>query len=196
MVSAATGALLIPHVGSARGRLTLLLACYAMFGISLFASVIIIAQVWSRLALTATEFFDAQKVAVLAPYRSFPLAGLLQQVTPRDRAVLRGGEAVVRRVGVDGIVDALDETAPDGHARQRRRPEGSYTVELLEDPRLAGDKVREEAAEVVKAVSSESEERVAEEGADVVYHLAVLLLSRGLSMAEVLHVLNGRRRSG
>jgi phosphoribosyl-AMP cyclohydrolase / phosphoribosyl-ATP pyrophosphohydrolase len=81
-------------------------------------------------------------------------------------------------------------------ARQRRRPEGSYTVELLEDPRLAGDKVREEAAEVVKAVNSESEERVAEEGADVVYHLAVLLLSRGLSMAEVLHVLNGRRRSG
>lgn len=80
-------------------------------------------------------------------------------------------------------------------ARQRRRPEGSYTVELLEDPRFAGDKVREEAAEVVKAVSSESEERVAEEGADVVYHLAVLLLSRGLSMAEVLHVLNGRRRS-
>ncbi|HEY2268834.1 MAG TPA: hypothetical protein VGI96_39895 [Streptosporangiaceae bacterium] len=41
MVSAATGALLIPHVGSAQGRLALLLACYAMFGISLFASVII-----------------------------------------------------------------------------------------------------------------------------------------------------------
>ncbi len=49
MVSAANGALLIPHVGSAQGRLTLLLACYAMFGISLFASVIIITQVWSRL---------------------------------------------------------------------------------------------------------------------------------------------------
>jgi len=78
-------------------------------------------------------------------------------------------------------------------ARQRKRPAGSYTVELLEDSKLAGEKVREEAAEVVKAVNSESEERVAEEGADVVYHLAVLLLSRGLSMAEVLHVLNGRR---
>jgi C4-dicarboxylate transporter/malic acid transport protein len=49
MVSAATGALLIPHVASAQGRLTLLLACYAMFGISLFASVIIITQIWSRL---------------------------------------------------------------------------------------------------------------------------------------------------
>ena len=80
-------------------------------------------------------------------------------------------------------------------ARQRKRPAGSYTVELLEDSRLAGDKVREEAAEVVKAVNSESDDRVAEEGADVVYHLAVLLLSRGLSMAEVLHVLNGRRRA-
>jgi phosphoribosyl-AMP cyclohydrolase / phosphoribosyl-ATP pyrophosphohydrolase len=80
-------------------------------------------------------------------------------------------------------------------ARRRQRPEGSYSVELLEDPRLAGDKVREEAGEVVKAVHSESEERVAEEGADVVYHLAVLLLSRGVSMAEVLQILNGRRRS-
>ncbi len=52
---------------------------------------------------------------------------------------------------------------------------------------------RRRPAEVVKAVSSESEERVAEEGADVVYHLAVLLLSRGVSMAEVLQILNGRR---
>jgi phosphoribosyl-AMP cyclohydrolase / phosphoribosyl-ATP pyrophosphohydrolase len=81
-------------------------------------------------------------------------------------------------------------------SRQRDRPQGSYTVELLNDPKLAGDKVREEAAEVVKAVSSESDERVAEEGADVVYHLAVLLLSRGLAMTEVLHVLNSRRQAG
>src|SRR5918994_4678354 len=87
---------------------------------------------------------------------------------------------------------ALERTL---RARQRRRPVGSYTVELLDDPRLAGDKVREEAAEVVKATASESEERVAEEGADVLYHLAVLLLARGVSMAEVLQILNARRRS-
>jgi phosphoribosyl-ATP pyrophosphohydrolase/phosphoribosyl-AMP cyclohydrolase len=78
-------------------------------------------------------------------------------------------------------------------ARQRQRPNGSYTVELLDDPKLAGSKVKEEAGEVIKAVNSESEERVAEEGADLVYHLAVMLLSRGVSMAEVLQVLNGRR---
>jgi phosphoribosyl-ATP pyrophosphohydrolase/phosphoribosyl-AMP cyclohydrolase len=79
-------------------------------------------------------------------------------------------------------------------ARRRERPTGSYTVELLEDPSLAAAKVKEEAGEVVKAVKSESEERVAEEAADVVYHLAVLLLARGVSMAEVLAILNGRRR--
>lgn len=79
-------------------------------------------------------------------------------------------------------------------ARRRDRPQGSYTAQLLDDPSLAAAKVKEEAGEVIKAAQSESEERVAEEGADVVYHLAVLLLSRGVSMTEVLNVLNGRRR--
>jgi C4-dicarboxylate transporter/malic acid transport protein len=50
MVSAANGALLIPYAAPGQGRLTLLLGCYAMFGVSLFASVIIITQIWSRLA--------------------------------------------------------------------------------------------------------------------------------------------------
>lgn len=50
MVSASTGALLIPYVSSVDGRATLLYACYAMFGISFFASVIIITFIWSRLA--------------------------------------------------------------------------------------------------------------------------------------------------
>src|ERR1700744_6466500 len=49
MVSAATGALLIPHAPAGQARLTLLVACYAMFGISLLASLIIIPQIWSRL---------------------------------------------------------------------------------------------------------------------------------------------------
>jgi C4-dicarboxylate transporter/malic acid transport protein len=49
MVSAATGALLIPHAPAGQARLSLLVACYAMFGISLLASLIIIPQIWSRL---------------------------------------------------------------------------------------------------------------------------------------------------
>ena len=78
--------------------------------------------------------------------------------------------------------------------RARERPAGSYTVELLDDPQRIGAKVREEADEVARAARSEPEERVAEEAADVVYHLEVLLLSRGVSMAQVLEMLNGRRR--
>lgn len=50
MVSAATGALLVPHVPAGSGRATLLYGCYAMFGLSLVASLIIITMIWSRLA--------------------------------------------------------------------------------------------------------------------------------------------------
>jgi C4-dicarboxylate transporter/malic acid transport protein len=49
MVSAATGALLIPHVASNTGRATLLYGCYAMFGLSLIAALVIISMIWSRL---------------------------------------------------------------------------------------------------------------------------------------------------
>jgi phosphoribosyl-ATP pyrophosphohydrolase/phosphoribosyl-AMP cyclohydrolase len=78
-------------------------------------------------------------------------------------------------------------------ARARERPAGSYTVELLDDPPRIGSKVREEAEESARAARSESEERLAEEGADLLYHLNVLLLSRRMSMAAVLEMLNGRR---
>ncbi|MCB0914178.1 MAG: TDT family transporter [Actinobacteria bacterium] len=50
MVSAAGGALLVPHAPAGQLRETMLFACYAMFGMSLMASVIIITLIWSRLA--------------------------------------------------------------------------------------------------------------------------------------------------
>jgi phosphoribosyl-ATP pyrophosphohydrolase/phosphoribosyl-AMP cyclohydrolase len=79
-------------------------------------------------------------------------------------------------------------------ARAAERPEGSYTAELLADPARVGEKVREEAEEVARAARDESDERVAEEAADVLYHLAVLLRSRGLSLADAEEVLLARRR--
>ncbi|MBW3607063.1 MAG: bifunctional phosphoribosyl-AMP cyclohydrolase/phosphoribosyl-ATP diphosphatase HisIE [Actinobacteria bacterium] len=77
--------------------------------------------------------------------------------------------------------------------RAAERPQGSYTVKLLEDPQLVGEKVREEAEEVTRAVREESDERVDNEAADVLYHLAVLLRGRGRSLADAQDVLNGRR---
>ncbi len=78
-------------------------------------------------------------------------------------------------------------------SRAAERPEGSYTVTLLDDPKLIGEKVEEEAEEVVRAAREESDERVAEEAADLLYHLSVLLASREVSQAAVMEVLNGRR---
>jgi phosphoribosyl-ATP pyrophosphohydrolase/phosphoribosyl-AMP cyclohydrolase len=79
-------------------------------------------------------------------------------------------------------------------SRAAERPEGSYTVELLDDPKLIGEKVEEEAEEVARAAREESDERVAEEAADLLYHLSVLLVSRGVPLAAAMEVLNGRRR--
>jgi len=77
--------------------------------------------------------------------------------------------------------------------RAEQRPEGSYTVELLDDPRRIGEKVMEEAEEVSRAAREETDERVDEEAADVLYHLLVLLRSRGRSLADAERVLDGRR---
>jgi phosphoribosyl-AMP cyclohydrolase / phosphoribosyl-ATP pyrophosphohydrolase len=86
---------------------------------------------------------------------------------------------------------ALERTLAD---RARDRPAGSYTVELLEDPPRIGAKVREEAEELARAAREEGDERVDEEAADVLYHLAVLLRSRGRTLADAEEVLVGRRR--
>jgi phosphoribosyl-AMP cyclohydrolase / phosphoribosyl-ATP pyrophosphohydrolase len=93
--------------------------------------------------------------------------------------------------GAHEATAVLERTLLD---RRDRRPDGSYTVELLDDPPRIGAKVREEADEVAGAAADESDERVAEEAADVLYHLQVLLASRGIPVASVLETLNGRRR--
>ena len=63
MVSASTGALLVPYAPAGQARLSLLLCCYAMFGLSLLASVIVITLIWYRLAVHKTG--DARMVPTL-----------------------------------------------------------------------------------------------------------------------------------
>lgn len=104
-----------------------------------------------------------------------------------------------RELGGEGepapaIHEALATLERTLRSRAAARPEGSYTVKLLEDPKLIGEKVQEEAEEVVRAAREESDERVAEEAADLLYHLTVLLASREVSQSAPMEVLNGRRR--
>ncbi|MDX1661738.1 MAG: bifunctional phosphoribosyl-AMP cyclohydrolase/phosphoribosyl-ATP diphosphatase HisIE [Gemmatimonadota bacterium] len=93
------------------------------------------------------------------------------------------GEIDERVASLGGILDALARTIAD---RDARRPEGSYTVRLLEaGASKPAAKVVEEAGEVAVAATSEGEDRVAEEAADLVYHLLVLLRASGVDPDEV-----------
>jgi phosphoribosyl-ATP pyrophosphohydrolase/phosphoribosyl-AMP cyclohydrolase len=70
-------------------------------------------------------------------------------------------------------------------------PEGSYTAELLEGgTERVAQKVGEEAVEVV--VAALRDQRLAEEAADLVYHLLVLLEERGVGVEELARVLRDR----
>jgi len=78
--------------------------------------------------------------------------------------------------------------------RKLEKPEGSYTVKLLENEDLACEKVLEEGEEVVRAAKSEGKQRTIEESADVLYHLMVLLAGKDIKLSEVIGELEKRRK--
>lgn len=103
----------------------------------------------------------------------------------------------------DGSVGAGDD--PGGHLltrlariiadRHRDMPSGSYTTSLFERgmPKIS-QKVGEEAIETVVAAHAESDERLASEAADLLFHLLVLLEARGVPFRAVLAELASRER--
>ncbi|WP_432498139.1 phosphoribosyl-ATP diphosphatase [Kineococcus gypseus] len=79
----------------------------------------------------------------------------------------------------DGLFAELTDKA-------RTRPAGSGTVlELDAGVHAIGKKVVEEAAEVWMAAEHESAERTAEEVSQLLYHLQVLMIARGLTLEDV-----------
>jgi phosphoribosyl-ATP pyrophosphohydrolase/phosphoribosyl-AMP cyclohydrolase len=77
--------------------------------------------------------------------------------------------------------------------RHREMPEGSYTAKLIgRGPGYVAQKVGEEAVEVI--VAALEGEKLAEESADLLYHLLVLLEERGVRPEEVASVLDERHR--
>jgi phosphoribosyl-ATP pyrophosphohydrolase/phosphoribosyl-AMP cyclohydrolase len=69
--------------------------------------------------------------------------------------------------------------------RAERRPDGSYTVKLLDNEDKALKKLIEEAGEVVLAVKNRDRSNLVWEVADVLYHLAVIMTAQGIAPAEV-----------
>lgn len=141
---------------------------------------------------------------VSAIYADCDADALLLLVDPRGPTCHTGSPSCFfRRVGPDGLAadeghDAgafLAELEREIEDRKQSSAQKSYTRHLLDGgaPRIGG-KIREEAGELAEAIASESDERVASEAADVLYHVLVGLSSRGLTLRDAVAVL--ARRAG
>jgi phosphoribosyl-ATP pyrophosphohydrolase/phosphoribosyl-AMP cyclohydrolase len=106
-----------------------------------------------------------------------------------------------RRVGEGGALTDearsattfLEELEGEIHARKQSDGSKSYTRHLLDGgAERIGAKIREEADELARAIEGESDERVASEAADVLYHALVGLASRGVSLRDVIAQLAAR----
>ena len=88
----------------------------------------------------------------------------------------------------------LEELARVVRQRAQEPSEASYTARLLaKGPGHVLKKIGEEATEVVLAASGESDERLAAESADLLFHLLVALEQRGVPLASVMDELRRRR---
>ena len=154
------------------------------------------AHFWSRSrrALWMKGETSGHRLRVAAALADCDHDALLLVVEPEGSACHEGtrtcfGDATVTAAG---ILDELRRVIED---RRQRGGEGSYTAKLLAkglDHSLK--KLGEEATEVILAAKGESDERVAEEAADLAFHLLVVLAQRGLGPERVLDVLRARRR--
>ena len=88
-----------------------------------------------------------------------------------------------------GYFASLDTTLA---ARAEERPEGSYTVRLLDDKNLRLKKLGEETAELVASLATGDRPRMVAEAADLVYHLLVALRAEEISAADLLQELADR----
>jgi phosphoribosyl-ATP pyrophosphohydrolase/phosphoribosyl-AMP cyclohydrolase len=94
----------------------------------------------------------------------------------------------------DGVLQQLFEVIK---SRQRERPEGSYTTYLFDkglDKILK--KVGEETAETIVAAKNDDPKQLVSETADLLYHLVVMLVARGVSLDDVRAELAQRRKRG
>jgi len=83
-------------------------------------------------------------------------------------------------------VKSFDGLFAELAAKAEARPAGSVTVaELDAGVHAIGKKIVEEAAEVWMAAEHESADRLAEEASQLLYHVQVMLLARGLTLADV-----------
>jgi phosphoribosyl-ATP pyrophosphohydrolase/phosphoribosyl-AMP cyclohydrolase len=96
--------------------------------------------------------------------------------------------------GFGGTIQQLYSIVED---RRKRRPAGSYTTKLFADgiDKIV-KKLGEEAVETVIAAKNDSSERIVEETSDLLYHLIVTLVAKGVTLEEIKAELVKRHQSG
>ncbi len=97
--------------------------------------------------------------------------------------------------GSTNLAEVLKSLYQLVESRKRERPAGSYTTYLFDqglDKILK--KVGEESAETIIAAKNDDRTALGKEGADLLYHLVVLLVERGVSLEEVGDELISRRK--
>jgi len=115
---------------------------------------------------------------------------LVVRVVPHGPACHEGTRSCFAQPA-GGVLVALDDVLAD---RAAHLPEKSYTTSLLRDDNKRMKKIGEEAAELLRALHVGDEDAVAEEAADVIFHVAVALRARGVSLARVMEKLRERAR--
>lgn len=81
---------------------------------------------------------------------------------------------------------SFDQLFEELLSKNAQRPEGSRSTELLNaGVHAIGKKVVEEAAEVWMAAEHESDEQLALEASQLIYHLQLILIARGISLQAV-----------
>jgi phosphoribosyl-ATP pyrophosphohydrolase/phosphoribosyl-AMP cyclohydrolase len=126
---------------------------------------------------------------------------LIYMVDPEGPSCHTGAETCFfRRLDADGNLVEADSAAPtllrlERTLQERKASDAgkSYTKSLLDaGPTKIDAKVREEAAELGQALIGESDERVASEAGDVIYHLLVGLVLREVSLRDLFSELSKR----
>lgn len=116
-------------------------------------------------------------------------------VNPAGPACHTGARSCFGLDQVEDIGDLLDRLYKLIASRERERPEGSYTTYLFDrgiDKILK--KVGEESAETIIAAKNNDREPLVAEVSDLIYHLLVLLVVRGISLDEIRDELARRRK--
>ena len=187
---------LIPVVAQDRGSGDVLMVAYANVAALVRTAETGFAHFWSRSrqALWKKGETSGHMLRVVEVRADCDKDALLYVVEPSGPACHTGTRTCF---GDDSPTAAgmLEEVARVVAARAQAAPTDSYTARLLaQGPDQVLKKIGEEATEVVLAAKGQSDERLAEESADLLFHLLVALHQRNLPLSQVMDVLKQRRR--